>query len=90
MTGRRPPAWLLLGGLVPSALVAAPVLYVGVRAWKAGPSGLAAELLRPYAAGLLLKLEARPANFQTITRASPFTTPLVISSTSATFTIAAK
>ena len=50
----RPPGWLLAAGVVPCALVAVPVGYVGVRAWEAGPAGLAAELLRPYAYGLLL------------------------------------
>ena len=49
-----PPAWLLLGGLLPSLLVVMPVGYVAVRAWQAGPSGLVASLARPYTLGLLV------------------------------------
>ncbi len=54
MIRRAPPAWLLLGGLVPSVLVAMPVGYVAWRGWQAGPQGLASALLRPYTLGLLV------------------------------------
>lgn len=43
---RRQPPWLVFAALVPLALMCLPLVYVGLRAWQAGPAGIAAELLR--------------------------------------------
>lgn len=55
--GRRltlPPPWLVLASLVPFGLVLLPVGYVGLRAYQAGPSGVLADLVRPYTLNLLV------------------------------------
>ncbi|MGA0532530.1 ABC transporter permease [Hansschlegelia sp. KR7-227] len=41
-----PPAWLLLAGAIPCGLIALPMVYVAVRAWGVGASGVAEELFR--------------------------------------------
>ncbi len=49
-----PPLWLIVAGLIPLVLVLTPVFYVGLRAWQAGPSGILADLIRPYTLNLLV------------------------------------
>ncbi len=49
-----PPLWLVLSSIVPFALVALPIGYVGLRAVQAGPSGILNDLIRPYTLGLLV------------------------------------
>lgn len=44
---RRPPLLLVLAALVPTALIALPILYVVLRSWNAGWYAIAAELARP-------------------------------------------
>ncbi|MCX5495036.1 iron ABC transporter permease [Kaistia dalseonensis] len=43
----RPSLLLILAALVPTVLIALPVVYVLIRSWDAGWSGIVAELLRP-------------------------------------------
>jgi iron(III) transport system permease protein len=50
----RPPLWLVLASVVPFALVCLPIVYVGLRAWQAGPSGIVDDLFRPYTLNLLV------------------------------------
>src|SRR6185312_5657011 len=49
----RRPNWMAGAALVPTLLVALPLLYVAVRAVHSGLSGVASELFRPYTAELL-------------------------------------
>ena len=51
--GTSVPAWTLVAGLLPLALMAVPVGYLAVRAGQAGPSGIVSDLIRPYTLGLL-------------------------------------
>ncbi|MBN8999501.1 MAG: iron ABC transporter permease [Rhizobiales bacterium] len=44
---RRPPLLLVLAALVPTALIALPIVYVLLRSWNAGWYAIAAELARP-------------------------------------------
>ncbi|RYY05158.1 MAG: iron ABC transporter permease, partial [Alphaproteobacteria bacterium] len=57
-TARRwritPPSWLVVASLIPLGLVLLPLIYIAVRAYQAGPSGVASDLLRPYTLGLLV------------------------------------
>jgi iron(III) transport system permease protein len=45
--GRRAPLPLVLAALVPTILIALPILYVVLRSWSAGWYGIVAELARP-------------------------------------------
>jgi iron(III) transport system permease protein len=49
-----PPPWLILASLLPFVLVALPIFYVALQAWKAGTGGILANLIRPYTLNLLL------------------------------------
>lgn len=49
----RRPNWMAGAALVPTLLVALPLLYVAVRAVHSGLSGVASELFRPYTGELL-------------------------------------
>src|SRR5579859_2957982 len=49
-----PPPWLVLASLLLFALVALPIFYVALQAWKAGAGGILANLVRPYTLNLLL------------------------------------
>jgi iron(III) transport system permease protein len=49
-----PPLWLVLASALPFALVAVPILYVVLRGVEAGPSGIVADLFRPYTLNLLV------------------------------------
>ena len=56
---RRPqPVWLVAAALVPVALMCLPLVYVALRSWQAGPSGIVAELLRERTLMLLLNTVA--------------------------------
>jgi iron(III) transport system permease protein len=49
-----PPLWLIVTSLITAALVVLPVVYVVLRAAQAGPSGIVADLFRPYTLNLLV------------------------------------
>jgi iron(III) transport system permease protein len=49
-----PPLWLIAASILPLGLVLLPVGYVAARAWRAGPSGILSDLVRPYTLNLLL------------------------------------
>jgi len=46
-SARRTPPLLVLAALVPTALIALPILYVLLRSWSVGWHGIAAEIARP-------------------------------------------
>lgn len=48
------PSWLATASVIPLGLVLLPLFYIGLRAYQAGPAGVAADLLRPYTLGLLV------------------------------------
>ena len=48
------PSWIVTASVIPLGLVLLPLAYIGLRAYQAGPSGVAADLLRPYTLGLLV------------------------------------
>lgn len=57
MPARRavsPPFWLAAAALVPSFLIALPLVYVAVRASDAGLAGIQSELFRPRTGVLLV------------------------------------